>query len=331
MAAPLRTQTPGNTIHRFEASERNQIGSFADLISATRTIANAHVIPTRAGPLLDWAGLVVATGGHTSTGGASSSGGGLIQPRYVFTCRCGLLDMRHFFQLAYIAHVLWNRRATEMGRSHELESESTSRFAPEDTPSNAMGAFFGSQESSVDPHRFASDLNDYLRICGPVDFTSLSPSDQTTIVTYYAARDASGVPASQNESAIPATLAVSACGATPDRSFPFVLDTDDPDRKTITSLAAPYSLSGDTEIRDWVFAQNSTTLGILPEFEKIRLINRLIDGWVSERDIGAIERICGSTSASQLPAIRMAIAPRESEFYSDDQRARLHRALNRSR
>jgi hypothetical protein len=118
-------------IHRFEASERSQIGSFAALIAATRTIANQHTVMSREGPRqLDWAGFVEATGGHTATG---STGGVSIQPRYLFTCRCGLIDMRHFFQLAYVSHTLWNRRATEMGRTHELEHEATSTLVPTTT------------------------------------------------------------------------------------------------------------------------------------------------------------------------------------------------------
>lgn len=327
-ARTLTARSAPGSIHLFEASERSQIGSFAALIAATRTIANQHTFMSGEGvPQLDWSGFVEATGGHTATG---SAGGVSVQPRYLFTCRCGLIDMRHFFQLAYVSYTLWNRRATEMGRTYELEHEATSLFAPEDTPTNAMGAFFGSEVSKgAGAAEFVTALNDYLRICTPVDFTALAGSDQNIVVDFYAARDAAGVPANQNQTATPASLAVTACGTTPNRSFPFVLESGDPDQKTISSLAQPYSLTGDTEMRDWIFAQSATTLRNLPVFEKIRLVNRLLNGWVSEGDIGAVEQICGSSSASDLTAIRTAIAPRESEL-NDTQGARLHAALNRS-
>jgi hypothetical protein len=85
----------------------------------------------------------------------------------------------------------------------------------------------------------------------------------------------------------------------------------------------------DTEIREWVSAASNKTIGDLPVGEMIRLINRLLDGWVSEGDIAAVEKICASvTTASQMVALRTAVGGRESELNAA-QGGRLHTALNR--
>jgi len=87
--------------------------------------------------------------------------------------------------------------------------------------------------------------------------------------------------------------------------------------------------SSDTEIRNWVSANSLTAIGNLPVAEMIRLIDRLLDGWVSEGDIAAVEKICSAvTVVSQMAAIRARISSRENELNAA-QKGRLHSALNR--
>lgn len=53
---------------------------------------------------------------------------------------------------------------------------------------------------------------------------------------------------------------------------------------------------GDTEIRDWVQKNKLTAIRAVPTPEKIRLIDRLLSGWVSDDDVVAIQYICKSVS-----------------------------------
>jgi hypothetical protein len=325
-ARPLRARTTPRSVYRFEESEKDQIGSFAELIGAITSIAYKHVSYMKEGVTLDWAGFVRAIGGRVILGDKT----GLIFPRYLFTCRCGLIDMVHFFETAYVARTIGNSFATELGRESESNSAATSRFAPEDTPSNAMGAFFGSTLSPLTgPTEFIEKVSDYLRICSAVDFLALSNDDKNTIVDYYAIREGAALPPNQNESATPVKLAIKACGAEPDRSFPFVIDKGDPQGKTISSQAAPFSLTGDTEMRIWIFRQQQVpTLKNVPTFEKIRLLDRLLDGWVSDEDVDAFERLAGSIRDAERDTLRKALAPREDDLFSDKQRERVHKAFD---
>jgi hypothetical protein len=87
--------------------------------------------------------------------------------------------------------------------------------------------------------------------------------------------------------------------------------------------------TSDTDIRTWVFGADSKTIAALPAAEKVRLVNRLIDGWVAEGDIAAVEKICGAiTSATEMKSIRDAVGGRESEL-NKAQGGRFHAALNR--
>lgn len=63
--------------------------------------------------------------------------------------------------------------------------------------------------------------------------------------------------------------------------------------------------------------------------KKIAMINGLLDGWVSDKDLAAIRRICAS-NPEELPAIRAAIEPRVTELVSMRQRMLLRRILDGS-
>jgi hypothetical protein len=82
-------------------------------------------------------------------------------------------------------------------------------------------------------------------------------------------------------------------------------------------------LTSDTDIRDWMAKANSAVINDLPQWEKIRLINRLLDGWVSDDDIKAIGKIYRNTPSSQLPAVKQAIEKRILDLMSISQRTQL--------
>ena len=268
----------------------------------------------------------------------------LLNYRYLFTCRCGFIDMRHFLQLMYISNFFAsitpnamqaNSGATRQGRQHELSSEPESRFGPEDTPSNALGAFTGVQLAVIpQPVDLMNAIRDTLQRCGPVNFSSLSAASRTAIIDYYSAmvpdpaHAGHTMPANPNESALPAVLNVPECG---ERSFPFTLDESNPNRRTIESTdfgGGSAGLTGDSEIRSFVRTQRAEVLRALPASEKIRFINRLLSGWISDDDVNAVVTICNNAqSPAELSSIAAGVTDAVNGMHSDSQQARVRRAV----
>ena len=88
---------------------------------------------------------------------------------------------------------------------------------------------------------------------------------------------------------------------------------------------------GDNDIRAWVARTELVPLGLQPTSEKIRMLNTLIDGWVSEDDMVAIGKILRSvTSRTEMVAIRGALASRELDFTDVGQRTLFRVALART-
>ena len=234
---PARARSVPAQVQRFTAEERGLIRDLNTVVSTASRIADER----GAAGLMRWGRFVAGASGYGAFEalGSTSSQSSSLPARYLYTCRCGLVDLRHFYQMMYIALVSGNRSATDAGRQHELTSEPTSRFAPEDTPSNALGALFGDEQSWVERQSvFVSELRRFLGLCRPVDFTRLPAADQTTIVDYYSARSAGGTPLHQAESARPAGLAIAGC-AGQTGMFPFVFAGPDLEWKTLSGEVEP--------------------------------------------------------------------------------------------
>jgi len=61
------------------------------------------------------------------------------------------------------------------------------------------------------------------------------------------------------------------------------------------------------------------------------MINRLLDGWTSDADVNAIERICNSVNTAQeMRTIYYAISPRETSISDIGQRIKVRIALGRT-
>ncbi len=87
-------------------------------------------------------------------------------------------------------------------------------------------------------------------------------------------------------------------------------------------------LTSDTDIRNWASTHSATDVTPLPTAEKVRLLNRLLDGFVSDDDVTAFEKICtGITAATERTAVQAKLGPREDDLYSGAQKARVHAAL----
>lgn len=91
---------------------------------------------------------------------------------------------------------------------------------------------------------------------------------------------------------------------------PFVIsliDTFGPHMGTVSGdmpAPAPGAVEwGDTVIRDWTTDQTPEAIGSQPVGEKIRMIKRLLKGWVSPEDLAAVQKICASVyTEARTPA-----------------------------
>lgn len=183
-------------LQRFAASETSKIApAFQDMLTQIKQLIDAATTNGQ----LDWEFLVEISGGF-SAGRQIDKALGSNDPtiksrlltRYLFTCRCGLIDMRHFMQLLYISNfatavsqseATGNRGATSKGREHELTAESASRFGAEDTPSNALGAATNLALPGLPkPDAVFDAIKDTLTRCDPIGWSSLSPASKDQIV-----------------------------------------------------------------------------------------------------------------------------------------------------
>ena len=88
-------------------------------------------------------------------------------------------------------------------------------------------------------------------------------------------------------------------------------------------IGPTYGLTGDTEIRNAINKADATVIAGIPTEEKIWIINRLFDFWVSDDDIAAISKIYKGTPSSQQSPVKEAIEKRIPNLTSIGQRTRL--------
>lgn len=317
----VQQREQGERIQRFAASERPQI---AKDLAAMMAVVEAIVRASSSGDDVLMGPLVRNSGGQDigaampksvrSTSPITS----MLTLRYLMTSRAGLVDMRHFMQLLYIswffnngAADMANRGATKKGIEHEEGSEATSKYAPEDLTSNALGAWTATRLTGLpQAGDMIARIRQTLTLCGPMDFDALSPASQKTLIDFYAAQTGAGEPANQNRTAVALIPAIPELTGK-DRSFPFELDEHDPNRATISGAAfssGSAGLAGDTEIRSFVSTQRDEVLRELPPVERGRLAGRLLGGWVSDADLNALERLYRLTDTPGKGAIRKAAA-----------------------
>lgn len=167
--------------------EQTSIGTLSEAVATARRVAEQR----GALGMMRWGRFTAAMGGvggwEALTSPTSGSTAATPPPRYIYTCRCGLIDLRHFYQLMYIALLTNEETAVRQGVEHEENAEAASRYAPEDITSNALGAEFGSQRSTFQQvSTFISELQSFLQRCDPVDWGALTQAQKDCIVNYYA-------------------------------------------------------------------------------------------------------------------------------------------------
>jgi Domain of unknown function (DUF4157) len=337
----VQQRDSGERVQRFTTSERSLIASdLAAMMAVVQALVTASSSPSGD---VSMDKLVTLAGGRTAgaalPGPLRSHGPGgpyMLTLRYLFTSRCGLVDMRHFCQLMYISWFtdfgnaqMAARGATRRGIEHELTSEAASKFGPEDLPSNALGAWTGTQLAGL-PQRddLIARVRETLERCGPVAFDTLSPASQMALVNYYAALGGTGEPVNQDPTVLPLIPAVPELTGT-DRSFPFELDHEDPDKATISGPAfdaGAAGLTGDTEIRSFLTTQREQVLAAIPATEKVRLGTRLLQGWISDADIDAFELLYRISDSAARQGLRAAVA--DASVIRTVQRTRLQKIVS---
>jgi hypothetical protein len=93
-----------------------------------------------------------------------------------------------------------------------------------------------------------------------------------------------------------------------ERSFPFVLDPDDP--KTITDtdlLKGARSVDDDDDVRELTSTQRPDVIKLLSPQEKVRMAEPAFEGWVADGDCDAIEVLYPSSTSAEKAMIRKAI------------------------
>lgn len=168
--------------------EQDSIGNLFEAVATARRVAEQR----GALGLMRWGRFTAAMGGVGGWEALTSPSSGSTAsttppPRYIYTCRCGLIDLRHFYQLMYISLLTSEEGAVRRGVEHEEQAEPASRYAPEDITSNALGAEFGSHRSWFQSiSTFITELESFLRRCDPVDWHALTQAQKDCIVNYYA-------------------------------------------------------------------------------------------------------------------------------------------------
>jgi hypothetical protein len=357
LAHVVQPASQGALLRRFHLPHGTQPGhqvdetaliapNYAAMLTTIRAIVNASIA---SGTTVNMDRFVQNAGGQPAsreidrTLGTQSTAvvQAMLDPRYLLTRRAGLLDLLHFCEMLYIAQFTasafqadGNRSATRRGREHELTAESESRFGPEDTVSNALGAYTGSRLAVIpQSDDLFARIKEMLDRCDPVDFATLSAASKDKVRHFYgdlvndpAPRQPGDlIPRNQNPTAVPEILEIPEFAGA-ERSFPFELDSGDPDRKTISDtafLSGSAGLSSDGDIRDFVATQRPEVIRDLSAAEKVRLVSRLFEGWVADEDLNAIEVIYRNSTDPEKQQIRAAVDP--ANLRSGDQQARLRR------
>lgn len=96
-----------------------------------------------------------------------------------------------------------------------------------------------------------------------------------------------------------------------------------------SELPDQLSPNGDRRAREWAARQPPSALRDMPLEEKVRMVNRLMDGWVSDEDLDGIERLYDNSSTADKATLRATLGPRAESLISFGQRSRLRVILAR--
>lgn len=88
-------------------------------------------------------------------------------------------------------------------------------------------------------------------------------------------------------------------------------------------IGPTYGVTEDTEIRDAINGADVAAIARIPNEEKLRIINRLLDGWVSDEDIAVIGRVYRNTFGGEHAILKRAIEERLLDLTDIGQRTQL--------
>ncbi|MGH9606624.1 MAG: DUF4157 domain-containing protein [Terracidiphilus sp.] len=90
-------------------------------------------------------------------------------------------------------------------------------------------------------------------------------------------------------------------------------------------------LTSDSDIRDWVSKHTVADFQKIATAEKARLLNRLLEGWISDDDVTAFEDICkGITGPAERTDLQRATQSHVNDMSGTGQQTRVRQALGRA-
>jgi hypothetical protein len=81
--------------------------------------------------------------------------------------------------------------------------------------------------------------------------------------------------------------------------------------------------NGDTRAREWAARQPAAALRDMPVEEKVRMVNRMLSGWVSDDDLDGIARLYRASLQADQAILSGVMAPQIQDLQSMRQRTRL--------
>ena len=93
--------------------------------------------------------------------------------------------------------------------------------------------------------------------------------------------------------------------------------TSHPELRSVSKLGSA------SATREWVGTHDPSVIGMITADEKARLINMLLDGWVSDEDIATVRKLYTSSPSDQRAGLRELIERRIPELNSIGQRTAL--------
>ena len=105
------------------------------------------------------------------------------------------------------------------------------------------------------------------------------------------------------------------------------------EKQNVADLASenapsPYWINDDDQVRDWINAHSTIEIGMLSTTNKLKMIHTLMGGWISDEDVDAMGRICGSvTTVAEAQTIQKGVDL--LDFTSIGQRTRMRGFFSR--
>jgi hypothetical protein len=94
------------------------------------------------------------------------------------------------------------------------------------------------------------------------------------------------------------------------------------------NVEAEHHIGSDSDVRQWVSSKGASDIAAAPIDDLIKRSQRLLEGWISDDDVAALETICRAVSPSQRTQLASALSSHVQGMFSSAQQTRVNRALS---